>query len=177
MCETQETDVNCKCTVKHACLIGEHCECKGFCATGVCLYDKIIQAGRTKICWLTFSPKPQTEAMRQFGACDYDRFKDLHKSYFKKNKYVKDYIIVSEINKKGLLHFHCMFSFTNKISIYKTIIQPLYYAGNVEPIFYQEPKLGLHYLFKDTLSMTTYFDGELPYFLSDKERGAFIKDI
>jgi len=168
MCETlvNDTLTACKCEIGSKCTIGVYCECVDYCPNNKPLYDKIRAEGITKICWLTFSPKPQTEAMRQFGASDYDRFKDFHKSYFKKNKYVKDYILVSELSKKGLLHFHVFFSFTSKVSIYKTIVQPLYFQGNVEAIFHNTPRQGIHYLFKDTQSMIEYYDGETPYFMS-----------
>ena len=169
MCETQEiinNSLGCLCKVSRECILGKSCECIDYCKMNLPLYHKINDGGKNKICWLTFSPKPQTEAMRQFGASDHDRFKDFHKSYFKKNKYVKDYILDSELNKKGLLHFHVLFSHTSKVSIIKTVVQPLYFQGNVEAIWDSLPKHGIHYLFKETKSMIEYFDDECSYFMS-----------
>lgn len=172
MCETQENERNntvkaCDCKISRQCLIGADCECLQYCSNNLPLYQKINGQGNNKICWLTFSPKPRSEAMRQFGACDYDRFKEFHKDFFKKNKYINDYILVSELNKKGQLHYHALFSFKSKVSIIKTMIQPLFYMGNVEPIYNSLPKMGIHYLFKDTKAMIEYYDGETPYFMSN----------
>lgn len=159
--ETDTVSSLCRCD---GCQI-KGCECHGLCGTYRPIYDRIIESG--KYTFLTWAPKPRTESHYECTITnDYDDFKQFFKSYFKKNKYIKDYIVVAELTKKCMLHMHCFFSFTNKVSIIKTICQPLYYKGNILNLWMTKPKLGIHYLFKEHVTMKEYFDGELPVFTS-----------
>jgi len=88
---------------------------------------------------------------------EYKEFKRFEKNYFKKNPNIIKYIITAELTLKGMVHYHAYFSFKNKVSVIKQMIQPMYFKGNVLPLYGTQPKKGIHYLFKTSTDLKEYF--------------------
>jgi hypothetical protein len=134
------------------------CECIDYCFEYKNLYSK-MKSQLSKLCFLTFSPKPKGEAALEFGSslCYNERneFKSFVKRYLKNNN-IEDFIAVTELTNKGQIHYHVMLTFKSKVTFIKQVIQPLYYKGNVLPVYNAGPKEGIHYLFKAQLLMTEY---------------------
>lgn len=159
------TTPQCECTVLSDCQI-DICECKSYCKTHKDTYSRIKGAGFTKTAYITFNPKPITEGAFNFRIeTDYEVFKNFFKAYVKNNTNIIDYILCAELTKKGQVHFHMYFSFKNKVTVIKTMVQPMYYAGNILILYGTQPKKGIHYLFKESDTMQEYFDEE-PFFVS-----------
>lgn len=147
-------NTRCKCPL--GCTLGADCQCSGYCELYSDEYN-YIKAKLTKFCWLTFSPKPRNETERQFNLSDERQlFKDFIRSFLK-SKNIKNYIAVAELTKKGQIHYHVLCRFKSKVTFIKQVIQPLFYKGNIEPIYGSSPKFGLHYLFKEQDFMYDYF--------------------
>ncbi len=147
--------IECKCNVRTKCSI-DQCECEGLCVTHQYLYED-IKKDLLHQCFLTWSPIPQSSAMFEFGInSDLDRFCQFHRLLALSGT-VTHAIIVAELTQKGQIHFHAYCKFKSKAKFYRTIVQPLYYTGNVLPI-YGPPKLGIHYLFKAHETMKEYLD-------------------
>jgi len=152
----------CKCEKVSKCQISE-CECLDYCQYYSGVYEDIKKAPLTKQGFLTFNPKPLTETQYRIGLYhDYERFKTFHRNYIKYNDNIIKYIYVAELTQKGQLHFHLYFSFKNKVSIIKQMIQPMYHEGNILMLWGSCPKLGIHYLFKTCKTMKEYFEDKEP---------------
>lgn len=153
---------HCICRQVTECKIGCQCECSVYCESYKDTYVSIINAGMTKYAFLTFNPAPisQTKCELSYAKrdkADYQDFKDFVKSFFRKNQYVEKYIAISELTKKGQVHYHVFFSFKSKVSIIKSIVQVLYHRGNVLMLYGTKPKMGIHYLFKSQEEMREYY--------------------
>jgi len=159
------TTPKCGCTSLSNCQIGI-CECLSYCKDHKDTYSRIKAAGFTKTAFLTFNPKPLTEGAFNFRIeTDYEVFNNFFKDYIRDNFNIIDYILCAELTKKGQMHFHMYFSFKNKVTVIKQMVQPMYFAGNILILYGTQPKMGIHYLFKESETMQEYFNEE-PFFIS-----------
>lgn len=150
--ESLDSDSDCPCDLDGVCT--KQCECIGMCTKHQELFLHINER-LTKRCFLTYSPKPDTLAACQFGHRSHlDDFLDFCKEYIDTKNILKA-IVVFELTNKGQPHYHAYIQYDNKVTFIKQVVQPLYFEGNVLPI-YNPPKNGIHYLFKTHLSMSEY---------------------
>jgi len=154
----------CNCTVNKCNIFP--CECHSYCLSNLDVYKRIKSKGFTHTAFLTFNPTPKTKVQHQCNITpDYELFKQFYKDYFKKNANIIDYILVAELTKKGQMHYHCYFSYKNKVTVIKQIVQPMYFEGNILILHGIEPKMGIHYLFKEADTMKEYLDNK-PHYIS-----------
>lgn len=147
----------CKCDTLSQCSDGNSCECASYCPLYAGIY-LVMKQELSKLCFLTFSPKPPTQSGSEFTKglvnerADFKKFIDR----FIDTKNIKNYIAVTELTLKGQIHYHILLTFRSKVTFIKQVIQPLYYLGNVLPIYNTGPQKGMHYLFKSQKLMTEY---------------------
>lgn len=151
------TAKSCKCTISSQCEI-EDCQCKDFCVNYVELYNKILDGGQ--YCYMTISPKPSELQ-------DDDDKLAMWLSDFRNLLSCSDkFIIVAEYTQKAILHFHIMIKIKDRVKWIKRFVQRWYHISNICPIYKNQPKYGIHYLFKEIYNTQEVLQ-TLPIWTSD----------
>lgn len=146
----------------------EHCKCEveNYHCRYQPVYD-LMSERLTKRCFLTYAPPPATAASRQFGGEGAER--EGYISFigdYLDSPNIRRFISVAELTQKGQIHYHVYLEYINKVTFIKQVIQPLYFQGNVLPV-YNPPNGGICYLFKSSETMGEYLGGSAVYTKAD----------
>jgi len=108
------------------------------------IYNDIVKS--CQYCFMTISPKPNPvytyDDFIKMWFCDFAK-------YIKEND-VNKFLLVIELNKKALIHFHFLVKFDTirKKYTFMKYVNRWFHLAVIEPIYNYEPKHGYVYLLK-----------------------------